>query len=108
MKQPGDDSRLAMHTNLCGLNPLDRAYKPQCDAVKVHCTSAAELHRRRNVGEEETTEIGRHDRTFRGRKRSRFVRAPGHGALELQSFCKGTINERPSGRAVPGGLRGWS
>lgn len=47
MKQP-DESAVAVHTDLRRLNPLDRVYKPQCEAVTVHCTKASE-QRNRNL-----------------------------------------------------------
>ncbi|MGF7146997.1 DHA1 family inner membrane transport protein [Sphingomonas zeicaulis] len=61
MKLPHDGDR-DIRTDLSPLNPLGRAYKPQCEAVKLHCSDAAQQ---------------------RNRSRTLF-------ALALGSFCIGT------------------
>lgn len=49
MNQP-DEGAAAMLTVLRRLNPLDRVYKSQCEAVTVHCTDIAEQrNRNRNL-----------------------------------------------------------
>lgn len=47
MKQP-DESALGVQTDLRGITPFNRIYKPQCDAVKVYCSHPGE-QRNRNL-----------------------------------------------------------
>lgn len=46
MKQPDPDPE-GVHADLRGINLLERAYRPQCEAVPIHCTDATGRRNRR-------------------------------------------------------------